>query len=285
MGPCSAPRQVTDHCAVDLDQAAMEAALGLATPDYDAALAVYTGGGHSKSYAALTLQSGLPAALSKGDPLSGTDQDGLPVAGKAYAAYAAGATEIRFQYITSDFTTSSGGTSDANRHVGCFVGGLSSQTSPYVPVTGGCLGTPPFSITSPTLGPLAVSAIEHKNGRDVEGFSTAAQAKMYDSCPGCPYDEYKKFYDYYGDYMYADTWVKAALQGSATSFTNGNVDFSTSGANDDASRIQGAKKGSAYMNVWMYVIREFEDAIDDCQKDCIHCNDDPVHAWDEAQPC
>jgi hypothetical protein len=32
----------------------------------------------------------------------------------------------------------------------------------------------------------------------------------------------------------------------------------------------------------MYVIREFEDAIDDCQKDCIHCNDDPVHAWDEG---
>ena len=93
------------------------------------------------------------------------------------------------------------------------------------------------------------------------------------------------YYDYYGDYSYADSIVLAAFDKTKTSFTNGNVDFSTSGANDDASRIQGAKKGSAYMNVWMYVIREFEDAIDDCQKDCIHCNDDPVHAWDEAQPC
>lgn len=32
----------------------------------------------------------------------------------------------------------------------------------------------------------------------------------------------------------------------------------------------------------MYVIHEMEDAIDDCQSDCLNCNDQPVHAWDEA---
>ncbi len=32
----------------------------------------------------------------------------------------------------------------------------------------------------------------------------------------------------------------------------------------------------------MYVIREFEDALDDCKSNCIACNDDPVHAWDEG---
>ena len=36
------------------------------------------------------------------------------------------------------------------------------------------------------------------------------------------------------------------------------------------------------MNVWMYVIREMEDALDDCKAGCLKCNDDPVHAWDEA---
>jgi len=51
---------------------------------------------------------------------------------------------------------------------------------------------------------------------------------------------------------------------------------------DDAARVQIAKKTSAYMNVWMYVIREFEDAIEDCNEGCINCNDDPVHAWDEG---
>jgi hypothetical protein len=34
----------------------------------------------------------------------------------------------------------------------------------------------------------------------------------------------------------------------------------------------------------MYVIREMEDALDDCNEGCKleGCNDDPVHAWDEA---
>jgi hypothetical protein len=38
------------------------------------------------------------------------------------------------------------------------------------------------------------------------------------------------------------------------------------------------------MNVFMYVIREMEDALDDCKDGCdiANCNDDPVHAWDEA---
>jgi hypothetical protein len=43
-------------------------------------------------------------------------------------------------------------------------------------------------------------------------------------------------------------------------------------------------KGAAYMNVAMYVIRELEDAIDDCDAGCstADCNDDSVSALDEA---
>lgn len=38
------------------------------------------------------------------------------------------------------------------------------------------------------------------------------------------------------------------------------------------------------MNVWMYAIRELEDALDDCNEGCTieNCNDDPVKAWDEG---
>lgn len=36
------------------------------------------------------------------------------------------------------------------------------------------------------------------------------------------------------------------------------------------------------MSIMMYVLREFEDALDDCKDSCINCNDDPVHAWDEG---
>jgi hypothetical protein len=47
------------------------------------------------------------------------------------------------------------------------------------------------------------------------------------------------------------------------------------------------KKGTAYMNVWMYAVREFEDAIDDCATCTSECNafsvnSGSVHAWDEG---
>ena len=50
-------------------------------------------------------------------------------------------------------------------------------------------------------------------------------------------------------------------------------------------RTEIAKKGTAYLSVAMYVIRELEDAIYDCTTKCSigQCNDDSaVHALDEA---
>ena len=44
---------------------------------------------------------------------------------------------------------------------------------------------------------------------------------MYDGCPGCPYRHYKMFYDYYGDFDYADKWVSAALAGTDMTFSSG----------------------------------------------------------------
>jgi hypothetical protein len=75
--------------------------------------------------------------------------------------------------------------------------------------------------------------------------------------------------------------VLAAFSGSSTAFSNGNANFGSYGFEGKAEAI---KKGTAYMNVWMYVIRELEDALDDCQDACTieNCNDDPVNAWDEA---
>ena len=123
--------------------------------------------------------------------------------------------------------------------------------------------------------------------RTMKGFSTGAQSKMYDGCPGCPYKHYKQFYDYYGDFDYADKWVSAALAGTDMSFSSGKHGpnaFSTLG---DAARKEAVKKGTAYMNVWMYAVREFEDAIDDCTSCTSECNEfsvnsGSVHAWDEG---
>merc|ERR1740117_1091032 len=123
--------------------------------------------------------------------------------------------------------------------------------------------------------------------RTLKGFSTGAKGKMYDGCIGCPYKHYKMFYDYYGDYDYADKWVSAALAGTDMSFTSlkfGPNNFAT--MHVDA-RKEAAQKGSAYMNVWMYAVREFEDAIDDCINCVADCNahstnSGSVHAWDEG---
>eukprot|EP00540_Astrosyne_radiata_P013072 CAMPEP_0116857556 /NCGR_PEP_ID=MMETSP0418-20121206/20617_1 /TAXON_ID=1158023 /ORGANISM="Astrosyne radiata, Strain 13vi08-1A" /LENGTH=62 /DNA_ID=CAMNT_0004491249 /DNA_START=1 /DNA_END=186 /DNA_ORIENTATION=- len=55
---------------------------------------------------------------------------------------------------------------------------------------------------------------------------------------GFPYPDFVKFRDYYGFPDYADKWVLAALDGTATAFTNGNADFSMGTPNDLAFRAE-----------------------------------------------
>merc|ERR1712224_147611 len=135
----------------------------------------------------------------------------------------------------------------------CKEGGLDTKdVSGCFKVGGGAITVDGVDIGAPT----AV-----KNGyRTLQGFSTAAEKKMTGQVY---YDIYKAYYD--------NQRVLAALEKKGICENC-----------DDTSRIEIAKKTSAYMNVWMYVIREFEDAIEDCKMDCIDCNDDPVHAWDEG---
>ena len=81
--------------------------------------------------------------------------------------------------------------------------------------------------------------------------------------------------------------MTAALDGADMSFSSdkhGPNNFS--GMHNDA-RVEAVKKGTAYMNVWMYAVREFENAIDDCETCTTNCNQhstnsDSVHAWDEG---
>ncbi len=100
--------------------------------------------------------------------------------------------------------------------------------------------------------------------RTLRGFSTTAATKL--QCE--PYFElYKK---YYNRPDYADHFASSAL--------NGTGDFAST---NSVWRSQGAKKGSQYQNVWMYVIHEMEDSINDCRGNQTD-NDGGVKAWDEA---
>merc|ERR1712194_985645 len=116
--------------------------------------------------------------------------------------------------------------------------------------------------------------------RSIQQFSTTAQKKMAE-CANCPYKLYEQFYDFFGKYDYGNEIVMAAFEKRSTNFKNYNNDFGLYGFDG---REQIIKKATSYMIIWMYVIRELEDALDDCKEQCTidDCNDDPVHAWDEA---
>ncbi|CBN78873.1 probable high CO2 inducible periplasmic protein [Ectocarpus siliculosus] len=101
--------------------------------------------------------------------------------------------------------------------------------------------------------------------RTIQGFSTGAQEKLSG----------EKWFDvyeaYWGSTDYADQFTSGAC--------NGTEQF------DDASvetRAEGCVKGAQYQNVWMYVIHELEDAIEDCDIGNLNANDGGPHAWDEG---
>merc|ERR1712176_942997 len=202
-----------------------------------------------------------------GTTIFGVGADGNQVPGKAYEDNAAGATSIIIQYKTSD---------SQKNYVSCQVG---ASTTPNFD---GCLaasGT--VTIDGKTeVGYTYDPAINNVSKRTIQGFSTSAQKKMAE-CANCPYEMYGKFYEYYGQYDYGNQIVLAAFAGTKTNFKNFNNDFKVYGYDGKEQII---KKATAYIIIWMYVIRELEDALDDCQEACTieNCNDDPVHAWDEA---
>mmetsp|Transcript_36492 Transcript_36492/g.40608 ORF Transcript_36492/g.40608 Transcript_36492/m.40608 type:complete len:513 (+) Transcript_36492:131-1669(+) len=261
--------QVTDHNAIDLDQEAMENQLALANEEaYANALAIYSLGAHSKSSAKVTLVSPLASAATKGTKVTGRNADGNQVVGKLYEDVASGATEVLIQYQTSDIQKS---------YVTCQVG--ASQA----PMTDGCFeasGTVDIDGIGEDLSYTYDVLTDNINKRSIQGFSTGAQKKMAE-CDNCPYKMYQQFYNYYGQYDYANQIVLAAFSGSKTNFDNFNNDFGLYGFDG---KEQVIKKATSYIVIWMYVIREMEDALDDCQEACTieNCNDDPVHAWDEG---
>lgn len=257
--------QVADHCAIDLDQDAIETQLasrdlnGALEPNFDDACNIYNGGGHSKSYALLFFgEGGTQRSISKGEILVVGDNDDDSVCGKAAADYEANAACIKLYYITT------------NQGVQCQVGALVEHVdmSGCFPM-GGVLKTKDG--TQDVVGSYSYSLEnDNRNDRTIAGFSTQAGEKMSDMV------DFEHFKAYYGMADYANHWVTSAFDGVSTQFVNGNADFTQY---NNVGKVQAIKKGTAYLNVFMYVIREFEDALDDCGN---RDNDSGVHAWDEG---
>ncbi len=245
----------------------METQLALGTSDsFVAAKSIYTDGAHSRSLATVTLETALTSPLNADTLIVGKSATGSEINGVVYENYAAGTSVIQFQYDVTSVQAS---------YVGCRVG---ANPEPF---TDGCLAeSGALVVGGQTLNYTYDVLSNNDNGRTLQGFSLQAEERMY-NCENCPYSTYEKFYKYYGAFDYADQWILAAFDGGATTFANGNADF---GPYTAVGRAEAVKKGSVFMSVWMYVIREFEDALDDCKTDCTiaNCNDEPVHAWDEG---
>jgi len=194
--------------------------------------------------------SGAKVTLTLAAPLASAAAKGALVtqgaaSGAIKSAAAIGATSITVA-VSSACVQGASKTPDVT---GCFT------------ISGGAI-----NLAGTTIG---ISTAASYSYRSIKGFSTAAKAKML----GQRY--YQAYRAYWGVDDYANQFVSAALTGTAVT----NYDFT---GKSDVYRQECAKKGSVYWNVWMYVIREMEDALDDCNQGCLNCNDDPVHAWDEA---
>jgi len=259
--------QVTDHNAIDLDQDALEKQLGFSTAEsFQIAQDIYEQGAHSKAYAEVTLDTPLTSAVSKGAAITGYSTTGSSIETTAYSAADASSSTLKIKYQTFD----------SGRHNECSVGALPVADQ----YKNGCFAETGNITVGGNLYSYSYNPeVDNKNGRTIAGFSTSAEEKQLNGCPGCPYKEFKKYYDYYGVADYAHEWITAAFDGTETEMQNGNADFSKYGF---TGRRECAKKGTAYMSIYMYVIREFEDAIDDCDNNSINDNYGSVHAWDEG---
>lgn len=157
----------------------------LATPSsasFEAAKKVYTQGGFSKSVAEVTLSTSLTSNVSKGTQITGVNADGTEVVGKALADYAAGNNQISVQYQTLDIQSN---------YVGCQVGANPNPNTEGCFAPSGTLSISGEGSMAYTYDPLT----DNVNGRTIQGFSTGAEAKMF-QCDNCPYVTYQKFYDY-----------------------------------------------------------------------------------------
>ena len=112
-------------------------------------------------------------------------------------------------------------TNDSQKnYVNCQVGASLTPNTVACFAASGSVAIDGVSDASYTYDPITDDNI---NKRSIQGFSTDAQKKMAE-CENCPYNKmYEKFYDYYGQYDYANQIaLLAALSGQKTNFDNFN---------------------------------------------------------------
>jgi len=234
---------VKEHLRLDLDQ--MDFQDFLEQGNFSAASDIYINGGNSRKSAKISFYEPLSKAYNKDLKVRQGVAEGVLIADAKK-----GDTSIKVSVTTECY----GRFSNKKDVSGCF-----TETGGSLKIGNKDVATQ-ISIKQPF--------------RTLAGFSIAAQSKMSGQ------KMFEMYKEYYGASDYADKFIKAALKGEdETKRVKVPMDFL---GKEEIFRTECAQKGSAYWSVWMYVIREMEDAVADCKAGCEYCNDARVHAWDEA---
>ncbi|KAG7338804.1 hypothetical protein IV203_026278 [Nitzschia inconspicua] len=267
---------IADHAKIDYDQAFIQSMVK--ANRMKQAIEMYKSGGFSQSIARLRLQH--PVAprmvIPEGTRIVGATMDGLVIKGTSVedAFWSTNTEEV---VLLVEYETA------LNQSAYCHVGSLAATNARDIQgcfASQGTIKILDFQNGAPVYeyayhyNPVS----ETYNGRTFQGMSTELDMSFGHS------KHFEKFEIYYGIADYADSWIEAALDGTATAFSKGNADFSAFDAEQRNNIMLTAPK---ILNLWMYVVRMMEYATVQCNFPCGHvsgerCDDIPVRAWDQS---
>jgi len=257
---------VTDNNAIDMDQKYLEQELSKETKTgFENAKAIYRKGGNSKAIARVGLLTALTEDIAEGTEFIGYTASKEEVNLVLFKKGELGSTQLHFRYGISSFQ---------EYYNQCRVGGLQANAR----VTTGCLGGSDDVIRKDNNIAYRYSysiTTDNYNDRTLQSFSTELEPEALD-CLNCPYKDAKLFTEYYGQADYGDEWILAAFSESATTFSRGNANFQDIGYSGLGECI---KKGTVYLNVFMHVLQNFEQSLDNCLNNKV---DEATYHWDEA---
>ncbi len=207
---------------------------------------------------------GATSFIPAGTRVVGTSTNGVLINGSIMNNIEIGETNFRIRYETSDVQATW-----SSCHVGALVLTGFEETD-------GCfVGEGTLVVEQKGSFPYTYNVLnDNKNALTLQMLSTNAESEML-LCQGCPHRTFEKFFNYYDVPDYGDRWVMAAFGTSQTHYARGNADFSTYGG---AGHKQAIVFGSAFLNVWMYVIHKMEEALNLCKGG----QEGRLNSWDQA---
>jgi len=105
---------------------------------------------------------------------------------------------------------------------------------------------------------------DNRNMNTLQKLSTEAADSMIMPVSKKYFSEFESFLSFYGDADYGDKWVTAAHNKEVTKFSNDRWQADFTIFEDRMGTGEAMKKGIAYLNVWMMVVRHLNAAAELC---------------------